>query len=164
MRGPRWYFNHDALACEFSSKKEEEDSITKDTDYVWFFILQVVVGVGTAIAGTYYNYTFVPPFWWSNLIILAIEFAVVTIMTWYKLSDWKEAFIRIIITTLVIIAVSILFGSIYYWDVAVMLDIDWMLNWPIISAIFGVPISAFLSIALLDSPMDRKRTGKKIKN
>lgn len=146
--------------CTLPGDRAEVDaastSITRDEHYAWFFILQVIVGTTTAIAGTYYNYTFAPPYWWSNFAILGIMVVVVLVMTWFKIANWTESIIRVAVTTLVIVGVSIGIGIIYYWDASVVIDINWIFNWPIISAIFGVPLSAFLSIVLLDMPRREK--------
>jgi hypothetical protein len=67
------------------------------------------------------------------------------------------------ITAIAIIGISSITGIIYYWNAWLLLDVMWIAENPLISAVYGIPISALLSILLIDSPTERQeKSGKKL--
>ncbi len=113
-------------------------------------MLQVGIGCATTVLSTYFGVTLLPTPFWVVYMLFGIVFAIATAMTWFKHGNWKEAIARAAISAISILCISLIIGTIYYWDAFRYLDVVAFSGEPMASVVISMPITALLSIILVD--------------
>lgn len=153
--GGEYDYDHSG-SCKLPMPFDEKPRSVINQGMLGFFLIQIGIGVSTTVLGTYFGVTLLPVVWWSGYIIFAISFTISLATTWYKIGNWKEAAIRTVISSITIFALSVLLGTIFYWDLYLYIDIVTISGEPLSSAIIGTPLAALLSIVLL-KPEERNK-------